>query len=80
MLHTMLGIGDAVATDFEKGKVPVSVELFPGFPIRTTDLSDVPDFESKVKSFEEKHNCTAYYVINKRNTDRPACPVCRQAG
>lgn len=67
MLHDMMGIDKAIVSDFNKGKVPLSVEVFPGFPIGTIHLSDVPDFESKVKKFETEHNCTAYYVVNTCN-------------
>lgn len=67
MLHTMLGIDRASMTGFEKGNIPLSVELFLGFSVITINLLDVPDFERKVKRFEEKHNCTIYYVINTCN-------------
>ena len=67
LLHTMLGIDNTAVTGFDKGKIPLSVELFPGFPISTIDLADVPDFEKKVRQFEKKHNCTAYYVVNTCN-------------
>ena len=45
MLHDMLGIDKAIVSDFNKGKVSLSVEVFPGFPVGTIHLSDVPDFE-----------------------------------
>ena len=67
MLHDMMDIGKVAASDFSKGKVPLSVEIYPGFPVGTIHLSDVPDFESKVKKFETEHNCTAYYVVNTCN-------------
>lgn len=66
-LHTMLGIDKTAVTGFEKGNIPLSVELFPGFPVGTISLSDIPDFESKVRKFEAEHNCTAYYVVNTCN-------------
>ncbi len=64
MLHTILGIDKTVILGSENGKIPLSVECF---PIDTINLSDVPDFESKVKQFEKKHNCTTYYVIKTYN-------------
>lgn len=67
MLHDMLGINKAIISDFKAGKAPLSVECFPRFPVGTIHLSDVPDFESKVRRFEKEHNCTAYYVVNTCN-------------
>ena len=67
MLHDMMGIDKATVSDFKKGRVPLSVEAFPGFPVGTIHLSDVPDFENKVRKFEAEHNCTAYYVVNTCN-------------
>lgn len=67
MLHTMLGIDDATVADFEKDSIPLSVESFPGFPIRTISLLEEPDFKGKVRKFEKEHNCTAYYAINTCN-------------
>lgn len=67
ILHDSLKVKKSVISDFKTGKIPLAVEIFPGFPISTIDLSDVPDFERKVKCFEKKHNCTAYYVINTCN-------------
>lgn len=67
MLHELFGIDKAAISNFEAGKIPLSVECLPGFPIITINLSDVPDFENKVKRFEESRNCTAYYVLNTCN-------------
>lgn len=67
MLHTMMGIDKSAIQSFEKGNVPLSVELLPGFPVSTINLSNVPDFEHKVQAFEKKHKCTAYYVLNTCN-------------
>ena len=67
MLHDLLGIDKTAISDFKTGKIPLSIEFFPGSPISTISLSDRPDLESKVKRFEEKQNCTAYYVLNSCN-------------
>lgn len=67
MLHDMLNVKKSVIAGFKSGKIPLAVEIFPGFPISTIDLADVPDFEKKVRQFEKKHNCTAYYVVNTCN-------------
>ena len=67
MLHDMMGIDEAIISDFKKNKVPLSVEVVPGFPVGTIHLSDIPGFESKVRKFETDHNCTAYYVVNTCN-------------
>ena len=67
LLHTTMGIDKTTATGFEKGRIPLPVELFPGFPVGTMSLSDVPGFKRKVREFEKEHNCTAYYVINTCN-------------
>lgn len=67
MLHTMMGVDKKAIHMFEKGNVPLSVELLPGFPVDTINLSEVPDCTRKVRTFEKKNNCTAYYVINTCN-------------
>lgn len=67
MLHDIMDINKTIVSDFSKGNVPLSVEAFPGFPIETMNLSDMPDFEKKVKKFEAERNCTAYYVVNTCN-------------
>lgn len=67
MLHDMMKVNKSVISDYKAGKVPLAVEIYPGFPIGTINLADVPDFEHKVRQFEKKHNCTAYYVINTCN-------------
>ena len=54
MLHDMMGINEAIISDFKKNKVPLSVEVVPGFPVGTMHLSDIPDFESKVRSLRQK--------------------------
>lgn len=67
MLHTLFGIDKAAIADFKAGNVPLSVECFPISPVNAISLSDRPDLESKVKRFEKKQNCTAYYVLNSYN-------------
>ena len=57
MLHELFGIDKTAISDFETGKIPLSIEFFPGSPISAINLSDRPDLE----------NCTAYYVLNSCN-------------
>ncbi|GFI08445.1 hypothetical protein IMSAGC007_00893 [Lachnospiraceae bacterium] len=67
MLHELFGIDKTAISDFETGKIPLSIEFFPSSPISAISLSDRPDLENKVKHFEKKQNCTAYYVLNSCN-------------
>ena len=66
-LCTALGVDKSAVSLFEMGKIPLSVEYFPGLPIATMALSDEPELEQKVRNFEKRLNCTAYYVVNSCN-------------